>query len=145
MEDTADAGIDIDHFCYDLEVRGNTIRRCGIGVEINDGSRCTVRDNTIEDCERGIVIWRWCRHEDLNVDNVVAGNVIRNSGRAAIHFQTSTTRNRAVDNRLIGGKGAGIVVEGAGNTVIGNQVEDFTDEDIRVTGADNVVQNNHCD
>jgi parallel beta-helix repeat protein len=138
-EDTPDAGIDIDHFCSDLTIRGNTIRRCGIGVEINDGSRCDVRGNTIEDCGRGVAIWRWCKHDYLNVENMVAGNTIRDSGKVAIHFQENTARNQAIDNELSGGTGDGIVVEGDECVVRGNVVEGFAGQAIRVTGKGNTV------
>jgi parallel beta helix pectate lyase-like protein len=138
-EDTPDAGIDIDHFCSDLTIRDNTIRHCGIGVEINDGSWCDVRGNMIEHCLRGVAIWRWCKHDYLNVENTIAGNTIKNSGKAAIHFQANTARNQAIDNHLIGGAGDGIIVEGDQCVIRGNHIEGFAGQSIRVVGKGNTV------
>ena len=129
-----DAGIDIDHFCYDLSVLDNTIRDCGIGVEINDGSRCDIRANRITNCNRGIYIWRWCDNEDVNVDNTLIGNSILNSGAAAIETGTRTERNTIVGNWLTGGEGVGIQCLGDKGRIADNRIAGFAKGAIHVLG-----------
>ncbi len=136
IEGTHDAAIDIDHFCYDLSVLDNTIRDCGIGVEINDGSRCDIRANRITNCDRGIYIWRWCENDDVNVDNTLIGNTILNSGKAAIEVGIRTERNSVVGNWLEGGEGVGIQFLGESGRIADNRVVGF------VKGAMNVAGKN---
>jgi len=106
IEDVRDEAIDFDHFCYHCQASGNKVKRCVIGVCLNDASYCTVRDNRIEDCERsGIVIWWWyrCPMEGLNVENVIANNAIYSPGQAGISIGKRCFRNKVEGNYVEGG------------------------------------------
>ncbi len=142
--DSPDAGIDIDHFCYDLTITGNRILRCGKGIEINDASRCRIEKNRIEKCHQGIVIWRWCHQDDVNVDNRIRKNVILDSGAYGLGILAENYRNEVTDNRFTRGKGHGILIQGNVNKVANNQVEGFGTHGIFVTGKDNEIIGNKC-
>ena len=119
IQDIADEAIDLDHFCYHCRAIDNQIKRSVIGVCINDGSYCDVRNNRIEDCERtGVVIWWWyrCPMEGINVENVIEDNFIYSPGRDGISIEKRCFRNRVSGNYVEGG--------------------------IKVVEPDNVVENN---
>ena len=106
IEDIADEGIDLDHFCLHCHVTGNQVKRCVIGICLNDASYCTVRNNHVEDIERtGIVIWWWykCPMEGLDVENVIADNVVLSPGQAGISLGKRCFRNKVMGNRVQGG------------------------------------------
>jgi len=106
IEDVSDEAIDLDHFCYHCQATGNKVKRCVIGVCLNDASYCTVRNNRIEDSMRsGIVIWWWyrCPMEGLNVENVIANNVIYSPGQAGISIGKRCFRNKVEGNYVEGG------------------------------------------
>lgn len=106
IEDVRDEAIDFDHFCYHCQASGNKVKRCVIGVCLNDASYCTVQDNRIEDCERsGIVIWWWyrCPMEGLNVENVIANNAIYSPGQTGISIGKRCFRNKVEGNYVEGG------------------------------------------
>lgn len=142
LEETADAALDIDHFCYDLELTGNTIRRCGLGVEINDGSRCQVTANTIDDCRQPIVVWRWCHQDDLDVDNLFEGNTIRRAVGPAIQLRGRTFRTTVRSNTIADGQAQGIVVEGSDSVVEGNTITGCAKEAVLLIGQRNVARGN---
>jgi len=106
IADVADEAIDLDHFCYHCTATDNQIERAIIGVCINDGSYCTVRNNRIDDCQRtGIVIWWWykCPMDGLNVENLIEGNSIRSPGKDGISIGKRCFRNRVSGNHVEGG------------------------------------------
>ena len=106
IEDIADEGIDLDHFCYHCDVTGNEVKRCVIGICLNDASYCNVRENHVEDIERiGIVIWWWhkCPMEGLDVENVIADNVVLSPGQVGISIGKRCFRNKVMGNRVQGG------------------------------------------
>jgi parallel beta-helix repeat protein len=105
IEDIDDEGIDLDHFCYHCEVSGNTVKRSGTGVTINDGSYCTIRGNRFENCGVGVVMWWWhlCPQENLNVENLIENNVIVAPKKAGISLEKKCLRNRVIGNTVAGG------------------------------------------
>ncbi|HIE28441.1 TPA: hypothetical protein EYP66_14270 [Candidatus Poribacteria bacterium] len=118
IEDIADEGIDLDHFCYHCDVTGNTVKRSVTGVTINDGSYCTIQDNRFENCDVGVTMWWWhqCPQENLNVENVIKNNVITSPKKVGISLGKKCFRNKNISN----------IVEGG----------------INVTESDNVVEKN---
>jgi hypothetical protein len=121
VEDIGDESIDLDHFCYHCEVIGNTIRRGDTGVTINDGSYCLVAKNRIEQCGVGVTVWWWhdCPQTDIDVENVVRDNVVRQSRGAAISIGKRCYRNQVFNNDLDGK----LTVIEADNLVHDNRVE----------------------
>ena len=106
IEDVSDEAIDLDHFCYHCQVTGNEVKRCVIGVCLNDASYCSVRENRIEDSERiGIVIWWWykCPMEGLNVENVITNNAVYSPRQAGISIGKRCFRNKVEGNYVEGG------------------------------------------
>jgi len=105
IEDIDDEGIDLDHFCYHCQVAGNTVKRSGSGVTINDGSYCTIQDNRFEDCGVGVTMWWWyqCPQENLNVENVIKNNVISSPKKAGISLGKKCFRNKIIGNVVEGG------------------------------------------
>ena len=106
IENIADEGIDLDHFCFHCEVTGNQVKRCVIGICLNDASYCNVRENHVEDIERiGIVIWWWykCPMEGLDEENVIADNVVLSPGQVGISIGKRCFRNKVMGNRVQGG------------------------------------------
>src|SRR4029079_14588501 len=75
IEDTVDEAIDLDHFTVNCRVLDNEVARCRVGVELNDANECWVARNRFEACQTGVIIWRWCKMEDLNVRNHVLDNL----------------------------------------------------------------------
>ena len=106
IEDIADEGIDLDHFCQYCQVTSNKVNRCVVGICLNDASYCSVRDNRVENCERvAITIWWWykCPMEGLDVENVIADNVIRSPGKVGISIGKRCFRNKVEGNDVEGG------------------------------------------
>jgi len=105
IEDIDDEGIDLDHFCYHCQVTGNTVKRSGTGVTINDASYCTIQDNRFEDCGVGVTMWWWyqCPQENLNVENVIKNNVITSPKKAGISLGKKCLRNKIIGNIVAGG------------------------------------------
>lgn len=106
IEDIADEGIDLDHFCKYCDVTGNEVKRCVVGICLNDASYCNVRDNRVEDTEQvGITIWWWykCPMEGLDVENVIADNVVRSPGKVGISIGKRCFRNKVEGNDVEGG------------------------------------------
>ncbi|MFH1924619.1 MAG: right-handed parallel beta-helix repeat-containing protein, partial [Planctomycetota bacterium] len=118
IEEIADEGIDLDHFCQHCEVTENTVRRSVTGVTINDASYCTIQNNRFENCGVGVTMWWWhqCPQENLNVENVIQNNVITSPEKAGISLGKKCFRNKIIEN----------VVEG----------------DINVAESNNVVERN---
>jgi len=139
-ENALDAGIDIDHFCYDLEITDNRISRCITGIEINDGSRCLIARNVIEDCGRGVYIWRWCLLDGLNEENRIEANTILRSGSYGIWLCPDARRNSIVGNTIEGYKTVGIFIGGDDNIVEKNKIVGSEDTRIVIKGKGNIVR-----
>ena len=142
VEDTPDAGIDLDHFCENVLVRNNRVSGCRIGVELNDTVRCRIEKNEIGRCRVGISIWRWCEHPQLNTHNTVKGNTVTGAYHRGVHLDRGAERNRVEDNVVIGGEGVAILIDGDKNSVIGNRVEGYPESPIQCTGRDNTLSAN---
>ncbi len=100
IENVLDEGVDLDHFTLRCRATENVIRNAPVGIELNDANDCAIEHNTIEACDTGIRIWRWCRHDDLNTRNVLADNRLRGIRNLAIEFQAGTFANTAKNNVL---------------------------------------------
>jgi len=141
--ENADAeGIDLDHFCYHCEARDNEIRNCPVGVELNDASDCIVERNTIEGCEKGINLWRWCPHEDLNRRNLFKANKIVDTKGTAIFCGPKTGKTTITGNTITRCSGIGMQILGDDNTITGNGLRGCEKEAIFVGGNNNVINGN---
>jgi parallel beta-helix repeat protein len=129
-------------------VKGNTIYRCGSGIEMLTCFGWTVGGNIIRDCAtNGISVY------DGSQDNSITGNVIEGSGAQGISLYNGADNN-AISGNVVKHSGQyGIVLNSsvgntvAANTVYGNsQSADNSYDNIRVTsGADrNNVHGNTC-
>ncbi len=142
IENTGAEGIDFDHFAFHCVARDNDIRNCHVGVELNDASDCLVENNRIEDCEKGIILWRWCRMDDLNLRNVFRGNRIVNTKTTAISCEAATSKSIVSGNTIAGCGAVGIHIAGDDNTVTGNTLSACGKEAVKVTGLRNTVKEN---
>ncbi len=145
FENLADEAIDFDHYCVHCVAVDNEIRRCRVGVELNDPAFCTVARNRIEDCEIGINIWRWFKGEEWNAHNGIYENEILNSRRIGIHCGTETWLNEIVGNVVDGSGGVGIDLRGDRNVVVRNTVRRCGEHGILVMGRENLVCFNRCE
>lgn len=104
VEDIGDESIDLDHYTFHCEVLDNHIRHGDTGVTINDGSYCRVAGNHIDDCPIGITIWWWyqCPPGDIDVENVVQGNIVRGATKVGISVGKCCFRNQVIENRVQG-------------------------------------------
>jgi hypothetical protein len=123
IEDNVDEAIDLDHFTVNCRVLDNQVARCRVGVELNDANECWVARNRFEACQTGVIIWRWCKMDDLNVRNHVLDNLFLNISGNGLQFQAGTSGNIARGN-IIRGAGRNGVSLGASDTIIaGNIIE----------------------
>jgi len=104
VEDIDDESIDLDHFAFHCEVSDNTIRRGQTGVTINDGAYCLVARNHIEQCGVGITVWWWkmCPQTDIDVENVIRQNTVRQCRDACISIGKRCYRNQVIENTVDG-------------------------------------------
>ena len=144
IENTGAEGIDLDHFCFNCEAKGNEIRNTTSGVELNDASDCIVENNRLEGCERGIVLWRWCHGDHLNTGNVFRANVITNSKSAGITCETKTGKTTIANNTVTKCGGVGIHIAGDESTITGNIISGCEKEAMLVSGNGNVLCGNDC-
>ena len=144
IENTGDEAIDFDHYCVRCSAVNNTIRRCGVGVEINDASDSLVAGNTIEETGTGVTIWRWYHPEDLNRRNVVINNRLIRTRGVGIRVGAKTDTNHIRSNIIHDGAGPGINLDGDRNSLIGNQVTGNAGGGIIVKGKGNILLRNVC-
>ena len=100
FEHSPDAGVDLDHFCANVVVQDCTITDCGVGVELNDASRCRVESNDITDCGTGLTMWEYCTLPGLNEQNVIRGNRIAKIKGVGIDVRAGGDHNRIETNRI---------------------------------------------
>lgn len=142
IEDTADEAVDLDHFTVNCRVLDNQIARCRVGVELNDANECWVERNRFDTCETGVIIWRWCKMDDLNVRNHVVDNLIVNVAGNGMQFEPGTRGNIARGN-IIRGAGRNGVSLGANDTIVtGNIIERTAMHGIVVAGDGNTISGN---
>lgn len=120
--DTNDEAIDLDHFTTKAVVRHNHAARCGVGVELNDASDCTVEANEFRDCGTGINLWRWCKMPELNQSNRIVSNAITGMKGNGIQIATGTAKNTVSDNEIAGSGRNGISLAGSGQIVRDNKI-----------------------
>jgi hypothetical protein len=103
FESVLDEAIDLDHFVERFRVVGNQVRGALWGIVMNDASRNVVEYNQLEDCDVGIIVWRYERTppQGINEENVVRHNVIRGS-RIAIQVDADCHRNEVRANHYEG-------------------------------------------
>ena len=142
IENTGAEAIDFDHFCFNCEARDNDIRNSTSGVELNDASHCIVENNRMDGCENGIIVWRWCSGDDLNVGNVFRANKITNLKKAGITCEPKTSKTLVAGNTVQGSAGPGIRIGGDENTVEHNTVRGCAKEAILVSGNRNILRGN---
>lgn len=120
VENIADEGIDLDHFCYGVHVCGNDVTRAETGVTINDGAYCAVEGNRFTDCGVGVTMWWWyqCPQKDIDIGNKIRGNFIVRPKGAGISLGKRCFWNEVTGNFVEGG----IKVVEPRNTVEGNFV-----------------------
>lgn len=144
FEELGAEAIDFDHFTVHCRAIENQIRGVPVGVELNDAADCLVQNNRIQDCGRGVNLWRWCAGEQLNVRNVICGNQISGAKAAAIYCGPQTSLTTVRDNR-IDGAGKGIQLAGDESLVERNSVRKCAQEGVLASGSRNKIQGNHCE
>lgn len=145
VENTGAEGIDIDHFCFFCRIKNNTVRRAPVGIELNDPSDCLVENNRIEDCQRGLNLWRWCDGAHLNVRNVFRGNQVLRCKSFGIFCGPKTSQSDVAENLVDGSGAKGIHIAGDENRVEKNTVRGCRTEAILVSGQRNVLRGNRCE
>jgi len=103
FEQSPDAGVDLDHFCERIVVQDCVIDDCGLGIELNDASRCRIEGNTITGCATGINIWQYCVLPGLNESNELLQNRIQGA-QVGIDLRRGSAQNRVEGNRITGAK-----------------------------------------
>lgn len=144
IENCGAEAIDFDHFAYHCSATGNKIASAPVGVELNDASYTTVSDNEMRDCGIGVNIWRWCKHDNLNVENKVLKNTILSPKTYGIRCDKGTARNLIEENTVQGGSGAGIVLDGKANVAKKNTISAMGKTAILVNGEGMEIVGNTC-
>lgn len=144
IEDTVDEAIDFDHFTIGCRAIGNTVVGCTEGMELNDANDSFVKSNRFDACGCGINLWRWCRQPDLNACNQILCNQFLNTRGSALLIQAQTASNIISGNIIQGSGSAGVVLNGAWQTLEGNTITRSAKEGILVSGSDNEVRGNRC-
>ena len=144
VEHTDAEGVDLDHFCRFCEVKDNRILDGSAGIELNDASECVVQGNRVEDCGRGLNLWRWCEGDDLNVRNQFVGNQILRSRGDAIFCGPRTSLTTLRNNRIDQARGKGIHVAGDRNAIEANEIGRCEQEAVLLLGSGNSLRENRC-
>ncbi|MEW6358699.1 MAG: right-handed parallel beta-helix repeat-containing protein [Planctomycetota bacterium] len=142
VENTMAEAVDFDHFCTHCVARGNNLSRAPVGVEMNDASYCLIEGNTIRECGVGVNIWQWCKLDNLNVENKIVGNTILDTKNTAIRCAKGADRNLIEGNTIKGGAAVGIVLQGADNIARKNTITDLGKEAMLVQGTGNQTEEN---
>ncbi len=119
IENIDDDAIGFDHYCYYCQAIGNDVKNSHRGVNINDGSYCTVEYNRFTNCGRPVIVWWWhlCPKMDIDIGNKIRHNFIYSPKREAI----------SIGGRCFWNEVSGNFVEGS----------------IKVAEPNNVVEENH--
>ena len=142
IEDTVDEAVDLDHFAVACRVLDNQVARCRVGVELNDANECRVERNHLEGCQTGVIIWRWCKMDDLNVRNQILDNVFVDTTGNALQLQAGTAFNVARGNTIRGAGRNGVSLGASDTIVSGNIIERTAMHGITVNGDRNDVTGN---
>ena len=142
IHDTQDEAVDIDHFSIKCAVQGNSIARCGVGVELNDASDCFVEGNEMLACATGVHLWRWCKQDDLNRRNAIYRNRFRDTVQNAIQIGRDTRDNRIEENEIDGAGRNGISLSGSSQIVVKNTIRSVKMKAIAVNEGTHKIEAN---
>lgn len=142
IEDTLDEAVDLDHFTVAARVLDNQVARCRVGVEMNDANECWIARNRFEECQTGVIVWRWCKQEDLNVRNQIVDNLFVKIAGNALQFEPGTAFNVARGNIIRGTGRNGISLSATETVVRENVIENTAMHGIVVAGDGNEISAN---
>ena len=142
IEDTVDEAIDFDHFSINCRALNNTISGSSEGMELNDANDCLVQSNRFDACDVGINLWRWCHQPDLNARNRIFDNQFNRIRGSALLIKPNTASNLITGNAISGCGAAGIVLDGAHQTLISNVVKGAAAPGIVIRGTGHTVRDN---
>nr|WP_319372974.1 right-handed parallel beta-helix repeat-containing protein [uncultured Methanobacterium sp.] len=115
-------------------IAGFVISGGSSGICFEDACNCTIANNTLQNNQEGVLI------QGDSDNNLVEGNVIRNSTWNGVLISGSLSNQNRIINSEISGNGQGITLSGAvNNLVLGNNVTGNGWAGIWLYGASNNV------
>ena len=101
-------------------------------MELNDAIACTVEQNDFLACQTGINLWRWCKQPSLNEKNIIRDNQFDQTRGNAVQIASNTAQNSVIGNVITASGKNGIILNGEGQIVKGNQISGSGLKDLTV-------------